>query len=92
MKVLNLTLKKKWFDMIIAGEKEEEYRECKPYWNKRLNGTHTHILFVNGYGENRPRILVELIEIKRGFGLLKWGAPIKKEVFILRFLTPSGKE
>ena len=26
-KILHLTLKKKWFDMIASGEKKEEYRE-----------------------------------------------------------------
>lgn len=31
-----LTLKKKWFDMILSGEKGEEYREMKPYWEKRF--------------------------------------------------------
>lgn len=31
-----LTLKKKWFDMILSGEKPEEYREIKPYWEKRF--------------------------------------------------------
>lgn len=36
MKTLHLTLKKKWFDMILSGEKKEEYREIKPYWNKRF--------------------------------------------------------
>ncbi len=36
MKVLHLTLKKKWFDMILSGEKEEEYREIKKYWVNRL--------------------------------------------------------
>lgn len=36
MKILHLTLKKKWFDMIASGEKKEEYREVKPYWEKRL--------------------------------------------------------
>lgn len=36
MKTLNLTLKKKWFDMIASGEKEEEYREIKQYWCNRL--------------------------------------------------------
>lgn len=36
MKVLHLTLKKKWFDMIASGEKKEEYREVKPYWISRL--------------------------------------------------------
>lgn len=35
-KILHLTLKKKWFDMIALGEKKEEYREIKPYWVKRL--------------------------------------------------------
>ena len=38
MKVLHLTLKKKWFDMIASGEKKEEYREVKDYWMKRLAG------------------------------------------------------
>ena len=36
MKILHLTLKKKWFDMILSGEKKEEYREIKPYWIVRL--------------------------------------------------------
>lgn len=36
MKTLNLTLNKKWFDMIASGEKKEEYREIKEYWSTRL--------------------------------------------------------
>lgn len=36
MKTLNLVLKHKWYDMIDRGEKTEEYREIKPYWEKRL--------------------------------------------------------
>lgn len=36
MKTLNLTLRKKWFDMIASGEKKEEYREVKKYWFDRL--------------------------------------------------------
>ncbi len=34
-KVLRLVLKKKWFDMLSNGKKEE-YREIKPYWIRRL--------------------------------------------------------
>ena len=30
--MLTLPIKKKWFDMILSGEKKEEYREIKPYW------------------------------------------------------------
>lgn len=36
MKTLHLTLKKKWFDMILSGKKKDEYREIKPYWINRL--------------------------------------------------------
>jgi hypothetical protein len=35
-KILHLTLKKKWFDMIASGEKTEEYREIKAFWAARL--------------------------------------------------------
>jgi len=35
-KVLHLTLKKKWFDMIASGDKKEEYRELKKHWITRL--------------------------------------------------------
>lgn len=36
MRVLHLTLKKKWFDMIASGEKKEEYRDLKIFWANRL--------------------------------------------------------
>lgn len=36
MKILDLPLKKEWFNMIESGEKREEYRDFKPYWLKRL--------------------------------------------------------
>lgn len=35
-KFLNLPMKKKWFDMILSGEKEQEYRLVKPYWETRI--------------------------------------------------------
>ena len=34
--MLELVLKKKWYDMIDSGEKKEEYRELKPYWWTRI--------------------------------------------------------
>lgn len=33
---LQLSLKKKWFEMTKAGIKTEEYREITPYWANRL--------------------------------------------------------
>ncbi len=35
-KMLILPIKKKWLDMILSGEKSEEYREIKPYWTVRV--------------------------------------------------------
>ena len=34
--MLTLPIKKKWFDMIVSGEKKEEYREIKPYYDSRF--------------------------------------------------------
>jgi hypothetical protein len=34
--MLTLPIKKKWFDMILSGEKKEEYREIKPYYDARF--------------------------------------------------------
>lgn len=34
--MLILPIKKKWFDMILSGEKKEEYREIKLYWTSRF--------------------------------------------------------
>ena len=36
MRVLHLTLKAKFFDMIASGEKLEEYRALTDYWGARL--------------------------------------------------------
>ena len=34
--ILPLVLKRKWYDMIQRGEKHEEYRDYKTYWQRRL--------------------------------------------------------
>lgn len=34
--MLILPIKKKWFGMILSGEKKEEYREIKPYYMTRF--------------------------------------------------------
>lgn len=39
-KILRLPIKRKWFDMILAGEKKEEYREIKAHWISRFIKNH----------------------------------------------------
>lgn len=36
--MLILPIKKQWYDMILSGEKIEEYREIKPYYRSRFIG------------------------------------------------------
>jgi len=82
MKILHLTLKRRWFDMVKSGEKQQEYREIKPYWRRRLMNpgkqfTPKHfdiVKFKNGYAKNAPEITVELKEIFIGPGNVEWGA------------------
>lgn len=83
--VLQLILRKKWFDMIASGIKSEEYREIKPHWIKRLtNRGYDFVRFRNGYGKNAPQMVVELMEIVTGFGVVDWGAPSNEQVYIIR--------
>jgi len=85
MNILHLTLKKKWFDMILSGVKREEYREIKPYWRKRLlNKKFSFIHFRNGYAKDALSFTIEVNGAYRGLGIVEWGAPAGKEVFILR--------
>ena len=85
MKVLHLTLQKKWFDMIASGKKKEEYREIKRYWEIRLfSQTYDVIEFRNGYGIHAPAVVVELLSIHVGQGETDWGAPANTDVYVLR--------
>lgn len=34
-----MPIKRKWFDLIVSGEKQEEYREIKRYWVARLTNS-----------------------------------------------------
>ncbi len=79
MKVLHLYLKKKWFDMILSGQKKEEYREMKPYWHARLlNKSFDVICFKNGYQKNAPEFTIEFVKLYSGLGIIEWGAPEKE--------------
>ncbi|MFA5153171.1 MAG: ASCH domain-containing protein [Clostridia bacterium] len=65
MKILHLTLQKKWFDSIATGIKKEEYRKLKSYWKSRFfnkDGSikqFDEIHFKNGYNKNCPFMRIE---------------------------------
>jgi hypothetical protein len=92
MRILNLTLKKKWFDMIASGRKLEEYRQTKEYWHSRLAKEYDAVRFRNGYSKDAPTLTVELLGVTIGFGMLAWGAPCDEKVYILHLGDIIGRE
>lgn len=87
MKTLILPVKKKWFDMIASGEKLEEYRKIKPYYQTRFDKPLTHIKFTNGYGHKVPSVTVELLGISKGIPKPEWSEGTIEQgtyVFVLK--------
>lgn len=97
--MLILPIKRKWFDMIVSGEKKEEYRELKEYWNKRFRKADLgyicplgfvglnprEVMFRNGYSKNSPSCIC-LVKLTVGKGRPEWGAEPVKDYFILKIL------
>jgi len=85
MKILHLTIKKKWFDMIASGEKKEEYRTIKKHWDTRLLGKdYDHVLFVNGYKKDSPKVMLTYKGFHIGIGQQRWGAPELECVYVIK--------
>lgn len=74
-RILRLTLKRKWFDMIASGDKKEEYRKEKPWILSRLVGKeYDEVEFRNGYAKSSPVVRCEFKGWHRGGGRSEWGA------------------
>ena len=66
MKVIHLVLKGVWFDMMVSGMKDVEYREIKPHWIRLLwsnRNTITHAKFSRGYTKKSITRKVRSIDI-----------------------------
>jgi len=64
MNILRLTLYKKYFIQILNKEKLIEYRETKPFWEKKFSKKSYDVIeFINGYGKHRPFLKIEIKQI-----------------------------
>lgn len=92
---LTLNVKKKWFDMILSGEKKEEYREIKPlYENKLIYSKITDnlncyvdydtVTFLNGMKRHTPKIVIECKGIDIGEAVPEWSNNWKGRVFRIK--------
>ena len=58
--ILNLTLKRNWFVLMLNGVKKHEYRKPTGWIKLRLeNKSYEAIKFVNGYGNDKPFFICE---------------------------------
>ena len=95
--MLTLPIKKQWFDMIAKGEKKEEYREIKPYYERRFvtaglldwwtddhipTGNEKQVILRNGYGYCSPTMYVN-VTLTIGEGKPEWGAEPNKKYYVL---------
>lgn len=89
--MLVLPIKKKWFEMIEKGQKKEEYREIKPYYDKRIGhyaigtGKITTLVLRNGYSYNSPAIKCKC-SISIGTGIEGWGAELNINYYVIKIL------
>lgn len=92
--MLTLPIKKKWFDMILDGEKTEEYRDITKYYISRLaryiskpfmpdeDKERLFVVFRNGYRKDSPSFVVRCT-VRIGKGKTEWGAEKGEEYFVL---------
>ncbi|WP_458457462.1 ASCH domain-containing protein [Pseudobutyrivibrio sp.] len=91
--MLVLPIKKKWFDMILSGEKKEEYREIKPYYTSRFPSTFDsfYVMFRNGYSKKSPSFIAE-VKLSIGKGKEIWGAEKGQKYYILTIINIESEE
>lgn len=97
--MLVLPIKKKWFDMIVSGEKKEEYREIKPYYDSRFKNFMPRstnfkneyiaatffVVFRNGYDYSSPSVKCKCtVDIETG--KKEWGAIPGQQYYVLKIL------
>jgi hypothetical protein len=77
---ITTTIKREFLEKIVAGEKKVEYRENKPYWQKRLGRVSApfSMRLINGMTTQAPEVTVLIDRVREVKG---------KRRFVLRIAT-----
>lgn len=90
MKILKLTVHKKAFEVMVTGEKKDEYRDASQWILSRLMDKkgkpklYDLVQFTNGYGADRPSFTCESKgwEVILGRETLKWSNGLSVETYL----------
>ena len=86
---LILPIKGFWLNKIWSGEKKEEYREIKLYYQRLFKKYEDSMSFTvgfrAGYSLNSPMAVCRC-KLKKGEGLEEWGAEQGKKYYVLEII------
>lgn len=101
--MLTLILKRKWYFKLLSGEKEEDYRDIKPFYTSRLRtilgdekmslikeGKEVllgNVVYKLGY-KKYSCSFTEMTTVRIGKGNPSMGADEKNQQYIFRLLMP----
>lgn len=86
--MLTFPITKKWLDLILSGEKKEEYRDLSAFYISRLGkfkGETIEVKLLNGYSSKSPYVIIKCI-VTVGEGETAWGAVTGKYYFVLKII------
>ena len=63
--ILPLVLEGQWYDMIASGEKREEYRDVKPFWETRI--INWNFRSIHSYGVKGPWTKTKVVAFSLGY-------------------------
>lgn len=95
---LQMSLKRKWFEMTKAGIKTEDYREITPYWVKRLIEPNDEGVTVEGViyylkGGDLDPLHSDKFQFKQfDFNIMTLGYPLKDDKDRILKLPHAGIE
>ena len=93
--LLNLTIERRWFDMILSGEKHEEYRavdnsQVKNAWESIYNyeyGEYYVMVLRNGYRMSSRALAIQVygIILRSGKDSIypEWGEPTDRDHLVI---------
>ncbi|SRR6266404_1215783 len=67
MEKITTTIKREWLKEIVAKRKTVEYRDIKPYWEKRFKAIKPPFVLrlINGMSKNAPEVTVLVRKVVR---------------------------
>lgn len=92
--MLTLPIEKQWFDMILDGDKQEEYRDITPYYDARFTNAPRfyydglscfYVRLRAGYRKDSPSLVIRCW-LDTGKGKPEWGAEPDKVYYRLHIV------